>query len=68
MRLLLVGIVLVLVAVVLVVELLGVLSGIALGTLTVNVVGALGLAELVNLASGESSQKLFGELVGHGLA
>lgn len=65
---LVVGVVLVLATVVLVVHLLGVAAGIALGTLAVNVVGALGLAELVDLRTREAGQELLGELVGDGLA
>jgi fluoride ion exporter CrcB/FEX len=68
MRLLLVRVVLVLATVVLVVELLGVTPGVTLGLLAVNVVGALGLGETVDLTTGEASEELFSEAVGNSLA
>lgn len=67
-RLLLVRVVLIVLAVVLIVHLLGVLRGLALGTLAVDVVGALGLAELVDLTASEAGDELLGELVGDWLA
>jgi hypothetical protein len=66
--LLLAGVVLVVVAVVLVIQVLGVASGIVLGTLAVDEVGSLGLGQLVNLGGSEASEELLGELVGDGLA
>jgi hypothetical protein len=62
--LLLVGVVLVVLAVVLVVELLG----LVLGLLAVEEVLALGLGEAVDFTTGEASEELLGELVGDGLA
>jgi len=59
----LVGVVLVVATVVLVVHLLSLFTGLALGTLAVDVVGTLGLAELVDLAAGKSGYDLLGELV-----
>lgn len=52
----------------LVVETLGVLLGLVLGLLFVDVVKALGLDELVDLSTGEGSDELLGELVVDGLA
>jgi hypothetical protein len=66
--LVLVGVVLVLAAVVVIVELLSTLLGLVLGALAVDVVGALGLGELVNLATGDAGQELLGEGVVDGLA
>lgn len=68
MRLLLVGVVLVLAAVVLVVELLGVASGVTLGLLAVDVVGAFGLSETVDLTASKASKELLGESVRDSLA
>lgn len=68
MRFLLVGVVLVVLAVVLVVELLDVLPGLALGLLTVDEVGTLGLGETVNLTASEAGEELLGEAVRDGLA
>ena len=65
---LLVRVVLVVLAVVLVVELLRLLAGLALGLLAVNVVGALGLSQTVDLAACETGNQLLGELVLDGLA
>ena len=62
-RLLLVRVVLVLAAVVLVVELLGVTPGVTLGLLAVDVVGALGLGETVDLTTGEASEEFLCEAV-----
>lgn len=47
----------------LVVELLGVLLGLVLGLLSVDVVKTLGLAELVDLSASERGDELLGELV-----
>jgi hypothetical protein len=47
----------------LVVELLGVLLGLVLGLLSVDVVETLGLTELVDLSASEGSNELLGELV-----
>ena len=47
----------------LVVETLGVLLGLVLGLLFVDIVKALGLDELVDLSTGEGSNELLGELV-----
>lgn len=55
-------------AVVLVVHLLGVAPGLALGLLAVPGIGALGFGELVDLGTGEAGEQLLGELVGDGLA
>lgn len=66
--LLLVGIILILSTVVLVVELVGVLTSLALQLLAVVEVLALGLGEPVDLGAGEASEELLGELVAHGLA
>lgn len=55
-------------AVVLVIHLLGVAPGLALGLLAVPGIGALGLGELVDLGAGEASKQLLGKLVGDGLA
>lgn len=52
----------------LVVHVLGVLLGLVLGLLAVDVVHALGLSELVNFSAGKSSEKLLGELVRDRLA
>jgi len=65
---LLVRIVLVVLAVVLVVELLRLLASLTLGLLAVNVVGALGLSQTVDLAACETGNQLLGELVLDGLA
>ena len=46
----------------------GVVLSIALGTLTVEEVLALGLSELVNLSTGKASEELLGELVRDRLA
>lgn len=62
-RALLVRVVLVVLAVVLVVQVLGLLASLALSPLAVDVVGALGLGETVDLAAGEASEELLGELV-----
>lgn len=59
---------LVVVAVLLVVELLGVLASVTLRFLTVDVVGALGLAELVDLTTSKAGDELLGEGVGDWLA
>jgi len=59
---------LLLLTVVLVVHLAGILAGLTLGTLAVDVVGALGLAELVDLTTGDAREHLLGELVVDGLA
>lgn len=59
---------LVVVAVLLVVELLGVLASVTLRFLAVDVVGALGLAELVDLTASEAGDELLGEGVGDWLA
>ena len=67
-RLLLLRVVLVVATVVLIVELLGVLPGLTLGLLTVDVVGALGLGETVDFTASEAGEELLGELVGDGLA
>ena len=67
----LVGVVLVsavVVNVLLVVHLLGVLLGLALGLLAVDEVGALGLSETVDLTAGEAGEELLCEAVGNGLA
>lgn len=61
-------IILILAAVVLVVQLLAAVPGLALGALAVDVVGALGLGELVDLSTGETGEELLGELVGDWLA
>ena len=66
--LLLLRVVLVVLAVVLVVHRLGTVLGLTLGLLAVDVVGALGLAELVNLTTGETGDQLLGELVVNCLA
>ena len=42
--------------------------GVVLGLLTINEVHALGLGELVDLSTGETSEELLGELVGDGFA
>lgn len=65
---LLVWVVLVILSVVLVVHLLCVLLGLVLGSLTVDEVLALGLGETVDLCTGETGEKLLGELVGDWLA
>ena len=59
---------LVITTVLLVVELLGVLTSPALRFLAVDVVGTLGLAELVDLTTGETGDELLGEGVGDWLA
>jgi len=46
----------------------GVVLSIALGTLTVKEVLALGLSEFVDLSTGEASEELLGELVRDRLA
>lgn len=61
-------VVLVHVTVVAVVELLGVLLGVVLGLLSVDVVETLGLDELVGLGTGKGSEGLLGEAVLDGLA
>ena len=66
--LLLLRVILVVLAVVLVVHRLGTVLGLTLGLLAVDVVGALGLAELVDLAASETGDELLGELVVNGLA
>lgn len=68
MRRLLVRVVLVLTTVVLVVKLLGVAPGVTLGLLAVNVVGALGLGETVDLTASEASKNLLGKSVRDSLA
>lgn len=67
-RLLLVGVVLVVATVVVVVEGLSALLGLVLGTLTVNVVGTLGLSKAVNLTGSETGKEFLGELVRDWLA
>lgn len=54
--------------IVLVVQVLGVLSGMVLGLLAVNEVQPLGLNQLVNLGAGKADKELFGELVADWLA
>ena len=63
MRVLLVRVVVLLVTVVLVVELAGLLLGLALGLLAVDEVGTLGLGETVDFTTSESGDGLFGEAV-----
>jgi hypothetical protein len=58
----------VIIDVVVVVQLLGVLSGLTLDTLPIIIILALGLDELVDLGTGEACNKLLGELMGDGLA
>lgn len=58
----------VVVAVVLIVELFAATLGLTLGLLAVDVVGALGLGEPVDLSTSEAGDQLLGELVGDGLA
>lgn len=65
---LLVRVVLFLVTVVLVVEVAAAAFGLTLSLLAVDVVGALGLGEPVDLSTSEASEELFGELVGDWLA
>jgi len=67
MRRLLVRVVLVLAAVVLVVELLGIAPGVTLGLLAVNVVGALRLSKTVDLTASEAGKQLLCETVGDSL-
>lgn len=63
MRLPLVGVVVWHVAVLLVVELLGLLLGLVLGFLTIDEVGTLGLGETVDAGAGKASNHLLGERV-----
>lgn len=65
---LLAWVVLVVAAVVRVVELLSLALGLALGLLAVDIVGTLGLGKTVDLAAGETSKELLGELVRDWLA
>ena len=67
-RAVLVGVEVVVVAVVLVVELLGILAGLALGLLAVDVVGTLGLGKTVDLTASETGEELLCEAVRDGLA
>jgi uncharacterized membrane protein len=60
---LVVGIILVLIAIMIVIELLRTLLGLVLSALTVEEVLALGLGELVNFSTGESNKQFFGELM-----
>lgn len=62
------GIVLVVLTVVVVVHALSILLGLVLGLLAVGEVHALGFGELVDLSTGDASEKLLGELVRDGLA
>jgi len=55
-------------AVMLVVQLLSPLLGLVLGTLTVDVVGALRLGELVDLTASNAGKELLGERMVDGLA
>lgn len=64
----LVGVVLILAAIVLVIQLFAAALGLVLGPLAVDVVGALGLGEFVDLSTGEACEQLLGELVGDWLA
>lgn len=52
----------------LLVQVLGLLLGLVLGLLAVEVVHALGLGQLVDLGGGEAGEHLLGELVLNGLA
>ena len=52
----------------LVVQLISALTSLMLRTLAVDVIRALGLGQLVNLAARNAGQQLLGELVGDGLA
>ena len=65
---LLLGVVVLLIAVMLVVEVLGLLLGGVLRFLTIDEVGTLGLGELVDLGTSNASNDLLGEAVGHLLA
>jgi hypothetical protein len=67
-RWLLVGVVLVVVAVVLIVQLLATVACLTLGALAVDVVGTTSLGEPVDLSSGETGEEFLGELVGDWLA
>jgi hypothetical protein len=58
----------VLVTIVRVVKLLAAVPRLALRPLTIDVVGAPGLGQLVDLSTGETGEKLLGELVGDWLA
>lgn len=64
----LVRVVLIVTAVVLVVEVLSPLLGLVLRPLAVDVVGALGLGETVDLGASETGQQLLGKAVGDSLA
>lgn len=61
-------VVLIHVAVLLLVQVLGLLLGVPLSLLAVEVVKALGLKELVDLSAGDAGEHFLGELVLDGLA
>jgi hypothetical protein len=67
-RSLTVWVVVLLIAVVLVVHVLGILLSLVLRTLAVDIVGTFSLGKAIDFDTGETDEKLFGELVGDWLA